>query len=176
MRTVILLLLLLPSLAVAKDIYLGVKVGDSRLPDLQKQIPLNTHDIFDANGAYGVFAGYQLLDWLSLEGGYNSLAKALLNDGAAGNYKVGGIEMAAMLHYPNINEHHVFARLGQIHYEWQSNGTEFNLNDKGWGDVWGFGGAYIITADVSTRLEYQVYPDLNKQQLRLLSLSVVYRF
>ncbi|EKP0259645.1 OmpA family protein [Aeromonas sobria] len=146
----------------------------------------------DALGG-GVFAGYELSDWLALEAGYNYLGRmkadypALANSNITAGYtgRVQGIELGLKPQYHLNEEVSLFAKTGTLAWWTEVIGHEVdyqcNTSDNGWSPMLGIGMEAVISNNLSARLEYQWFHnvgggDTGGSSMNMLTAGLAYRF
>ncbi|MDE1253771.1 OmpA family protein [Vibrio aestuarianus] len=158
--------LIFASSATMAEVYLGGKVGKSWLDDACRSV--DTCD--DDSSTVGVFLGYQALDWLSIEAGYDYLGEfsgAGLNDD-----KVNVITLAPKFSVPLGYGVELYAKVGGAYVDYGSEddysylgaaGLEFNTDNN-----------------LTFRVEYQAITDINNDLVRAqgnsATLGVAYKF
>ncbi|WP_394127655.1 OmpA family protein [Vibrio hepatarius] len=159
--------LLLASAPSMAELYVGGKVGKSWLDDACTTATANCDD--EASTA-GVFAGYEMWDFLSIEGGYDYLGKFTadgLNDD-----KVEAFTLAPKLNLPITNDISLYGKFGGAYVKYGNQ------------DDYSYLGAAGIEFDshenVTVRVEYQTITDANNDQVRAMgnsaTLGFVYKF
>lgn len=184
------LLLTLPLPLFANDLYVGAKAGwvhGHNACDSQRISCDN-----DALGA-GVFAGYELNDWLALEAGYNYFGNMKADYPALGHSdvtapytgKVQGIELSAKPYWALNESTSLFAKVGTLAWWTDVTGEEvgyqYSSSDNGWSPMLGTGLEIAMTDNLSARLEYQWFHNVGGSgtggsSINLLSAGVAYRF
>lgn len=182
------LLLSLPLLA--NDAYVGAKAGWVHGHNACESHNLTCDN--DALGA-GVFAGYELNDWLALEAGYNYFGNMKADYPALGHSdvtapytgKVQGIELGAKPYWDLNERTSLFAKVGTLAWWTDVTGDEVGYqhtaSDNGWSPMLGAGLEMAMTDNLSARLEYQWFhnvggSDTGGSSINMLSAGVTYRF
>ncbi|WP_392440298.1 porin OmpA [Edwardsiella piscicida] len=136
----------------------------------------------------GAFFGYQANPYLGFEMGYDWLGRMGYTGDVNAKFKSQGVQLAAKLSYPLMDDLDVYTRLGGM--VWRSdihgaaNGGDYtSSHDTGVSPLAAIGVEYALNKDWATRLDYQY---VNKVGTRsetgarpdntMLSLGVVYRF
>lgn len=153
-----------PSMA---EIYVGGKVGQSWLDDACTSATANCDD--DAS-TFGAFAGYEMWDFLSIEGGYDYLGK-YTTDGLNDD-KVEAYTLAPKLSLPITDGIALYGKFG---------GAYVKYGEKDDYSYLGAAGLELGSGDnVKVRVEYQAITDINNDQVRAMgnsaTLGVVYKF
>ncbi|MEX0333537.1 OmpA family protein [Vibrio tubiashii] len=159
--------LALASMNANADFYLGGKVGKSWLDDACTSITANCDD--DSMAA-GVLAGYQFMDYLSLEAGYDYLGE-FTADGLADD-KVKAFTIAPKLNLSLTEDIFLYGKFGGARVDYG------NKNDNSFLGAVGF--EVDSHKNVSIRLEYQRLTDVNNDYVRAAvnsaTLGFVYKF
>lgn len=141
----------------------------------------------------GVFVGYQVNDWLSLEGGYDYLGDitadypALGNPNVSAHYKgeMQGFEFVAKPFWQVTDEFSWFAKVGTLAWNMdvtgQEVGFEHSASDNGWSPLLGTGVEYAFNRNWSALLEYQWVNNVGGEStggtdLSMVNLGVTYHF
>lgn len=184
------LLLTLPLPLFANDVYVGAKAGWVHGHNACESQRISCDN--DALGA-GVFAGYELNDWLALEAGYNYFGNMKADYPALGHSdvtapytgKVQGIELSAKPYWALNESTSLFAKAGTL--AWWTNvtgeevGYQYSSGDNGWSPMLGTGLEIAMTDNLSARLEYQWFHNVGGSgtggsSINMLSAGVAYRF
>ena len=139
----------------------------------------------------GAFVGYQANQYLGFEMGYDWLGrmpyKGSVNNGA---FKAQGVQLAAKLSYPIMDDLDIYTRLGGMVWRADSKANFNNgLNgrrsdhDTGVSPLAAVGVEYALTRDWATRLDYQWTNNIGdagtvgtRPDNGMLSVGVSYRF
>jgi OOP family OmpA-OmpF porin len=184
------LLLTLPLPLLANDTYVGAKAGWVHGHNACESHSLACDN--DALGA-GVFAGYELNDWLALEAGYNYFGDmkadypALGNSDVTAHYtgQVQGIELGAKPYWDLNESTSLFAKVGTLAWWTDVTGNEVGYqhtaSDNGWSPMLGAGLEMAMTDNLSARLEYQWFHNVGGSatggsSINMLSAGMAYRF
>lgn len=141
----------------------------------------------------GIFVGYQVNDWLSLEGGYDYLGEltadypALGNPGVSAPYKgeIQGFEFVAKPFWRVTDELSWFAKVGTLVWNMDVTGQEVSFehsaDDNGWSPLLGTGVEYAFSHNWSALLEYQWINNVGGEStggtdLNMVTLGVAYHF
>ncbi|QYM94076.1 porin OmpA [Dickeya zeae] len=132
----------------------------------------------------GAFGGYQANQYLGFEMGYDWLGRMKYNGGNQGSFKAQGIQLAAKLSYPIVDDLDVYTRLGGFVWRADSHDNSgSNDNDTGVSPLAAVGVEYAITKNWATRLDYQWVNNIGdastvggRPDNGLLSVGVSYRF
>lgn len=141
----------------------------------------------------GIFVGYQVNDWLALEGGYDYLGDitadypALGNPTVSAHYKgeMQGLEFVAKPFWQVTDEFSWFAKVGTLAWNMdvtgQEVGFEHTADDNGWSPLLGTGVEYAFNRNWSALLEYQWVNNVGGvstggTDLSMVNLGVTYHF
>ena len=205
-----LVLLILTPLAQAADTdfatgswYLGAGYGKSRANIDQQRIALDLQNAgFQVNDvsrdrrddSYKLYAGYQLLPYLALEGGFFELGTFNFNADTVpmslygGETSIKGINLAVLGTLPLTEQLSALAKLGLTYNDsdtrFSSNGlvgvNDFNSSTHHSSYQFGVGLAYQLTRAFALRLEAERYriDDLvgNKGDIDVVTLGLTYRY
>lgn len=138
----------------------------------------------------GAFVGYQANQYLGFEMGYDWLGrmphKGSVNNGA---FKAQGVQLAAKLSYPIMNDLDIYTRLGGM--VWRADSSAhygatnqyLSENDTGVSPLAAVGFEYALTKNWATRLDYQWTNNIGdagtvgtRPDNAMLSVGVSYRF
>ncbi|KLN64334.1 OmpA family protein [Vibrio sp. VPAP30] len=159
--------LLIASAPTMAEVYLGGKVGKSWLDDACTSATANCDD---EASAIGVFAGYQMWDFLSIEGGYDYLGK-FTADGLSDD-KVEAFTLAPKVNLPITDGISLYGKLGGAYVKYG------NQNDYSY--IGAAGIEFDSHQNVAVRIEYQTITDINNNQVRAMgntaTLGFVYKF
>ncbi len=184
------LLLALPFPLLANDVYIGAKTGWVHGHNACESQSISCDN--NALGA-GVFAGYELNDWLALEAGYNYFGNMKADYPALGHRdvtapysgKVQGIEVGAKPYWDLNERTSLFAKLGTLAWWTDVTGDEVGYqhtaSDNGWSPMLGAGLEMAMTDNLSARLEYQWFHNVGGSatggsSINMLSAGVAYSF
>ncbi|MGY4028282.1 OmpA family protein [Aeromonas rivuli] len=184
------LLLTLPFPLLANDIYVGAKAGWVHGHNACESQRLTCDN--DALGA-GIFAGYELNDWLALEAGYNYFGSMKADYPALGHSdvtapytgKVQGIELGAKPYWDLNESTSLFAKVGTLAWWTDVTGEEVgyqhSASDNGWSPMLGAGLEMAMTDNLSARVEYQWFHNVGGSatggsSINMLSAGVAYHF
>lgn len=135
----------------------------------------------------GAYVGYQVNQYLGFEFGYDWMGRMTYRGEESGAFKAQGIQLAAKLSYPIMNDLDIYTRLGAmgwradttIHYA----GLEEKGHKYGVSPMAAAGIEYAITPSIATRLDYQWVNNIGEAEKvgvrpdnGMLSLGVSYRF
>ncbi|WP_431222909.1 porin OmpA [Serratia sp. L9] len=138
----------------------------------------------------GAFVGYQANQYLGFEMGYDWLGrmpyKGSVDNGA---FKAQGVQLAAKLSYPVMDNLDLYTRLGGMVWRADSkahfgdSGKRLSDHDTGVSPLAAVGVEYALTRDWATRLDYQWVNNIGdagtvgaRPDNGMLSLGVSYRF
>ncbi|NIG98030.1 MAG: porin OmpA [Serratia symbiotica] len=135
------------------------------------------------------FLGYQANQYLGFELGYDWLGrmpyKGSVNNGA---FKAQGVQLAAKLSYPIVDNLDIYTRLGGMVWRADSKASYDNVrrlssNDTGVSPLAAVGVEYALTKNLATHLDYQFVSNIgdagtvgSRPDNTMLSLGVSYRF
>ena len=148
--------------------YLGGGIGASQLEPEVINLPISVNDKNDLG--YKLFLGYDILDWLSLEGYASQLGSAGFSNGGSIDYDLYGGNLVATLPQstPGLS---FLGKLGLADISNSGNGVNFReVESKEF--TAGLGAEYHFSNDFSVRGEYEYFD----KDARLLSLSLLKRF
>lgn len=169
--------------------YTGAKVGWSNYHDtgFYDGTLNNSNDQPHQLGA-GAYMGYQANQYLGFELGYDWLGRMTYRGADSGAFKAQGIQLAAKLSYPIMNDLDLYTRLGAMGWRADSTyhpagGGEHKNHDTGVSPLAAIGVEYAITPSIATRLDYQWVNNIGdgdsvgtRPDNGTLSLGVAYRF
>lgn len=173
--------------------YGGAKFGWSHYFDASGKKDFNdnlsaaTDFNFDRdNVGGGVFAGYQITDWLAAEGGYDYLGNMQVNgnNGAPGaRLKSQGLQMSLKASYGLTDAWDIYGRAGAMGYRAESDISGHNKFETGVRPLAAVGTEYAFTPSLAGRLEYQWVSNVgNANQIGIsadtssVTAGLVYRF
>ncbi|RPH28822.1 porin OmpA [Buttiauxella warmboldiae] len=138
------------------------------------------------NASGGVFAGYQVLPWLAVEGGYDYLGNMGINgnNGVAGaKMKSQGLQLSVKASYGLTDSWDIYGRAGVMGYRAETNNAGHNNFETGVRPLAALGTEYAFTKNWAGRLEYQWVSNVgNANQIGIssdvssVSAGIVYRF
>ncbi|MCE2948848.1 MAG: outer membrane beta-barrel protein [bacterium] len=172
---------------------LGFKTGDFNIG------PAGTSVAFDENNtAFKFFAGYRVLPWLAIEGGYDNLGRNAVNftnvgGGAKLDYKVDALKLTGVGTFALGNTgFSAFGKVGFGYTRVRENSSSFpvvmargELSEREWkiSPVIGAGLQYQLPRGLALRAEYEVYNEVGDSPLPtgraragLWSMSLMYLF
>ncbi|MFK3660578.1 porin OmpA [Scandinavium sp. NPDC088450] len=173
--------------------YGGAKFGWSHYFDASgnKDFNDNLHDATDFdidhdNVGGGVFGGYQINDWLAVEGGYDYLGNMQINGNNGVNgakMKSQGLQLSLKTSYGFTDNWDIYGRFGAMGYRAESDISGHNKFETGIRPVVALGTEYAFTQNWAGRLEYQWVSNVgNSNQIGVsadvssVTAGVVYRF
>ncbi|ABM02543.1 OmpA/MotB domain protein [Psychromonas ingrahamii 37] len=138
--------------------YTGARLGGAHYSDFAENIW--TPDNQDQNDlAGGIFLGYNYKPWLAVETGYTYLGEAQFGNNRSVEQQ--GIDLVGKFTWQATDSLDVFAKAGGFYYFADGKG-EFNTShDRGLIPTTGAGVEYFFNKNVSARLEYQYYHDID---------------
>lgn len=176
------------------EFYVGAKAGLTQFANGCDADSLEL-ECDDQSEGVGVYGGYQALDWLALELGYDYLGKAessyptLVQPGARADIgaKAQGIELGLKADYALGERAGVFAKGGTLLWQVEKSASAPGLGsvsekDSGGALMLGAGVEYRLTDNWNTRLEYQYFNDVGGDaetegsDMHFVGLGLDYRF
>lgn len=137
----------------------------------------------------GAFLGYQANQYLGFELGYDWLGRMpYKGDKDNGAFKAQGVQLAAKLSYPIMEDLDVYTRLGGMVWRADSkgnfrDGTRISDHDTGVSPLAAVGLEYAVTKNWATRLDYQWVNNIGdastvgaRPDNGMLSVGLSYRF
>ncbi|UQY45592.1 porin OmpA [Erwinia sp. PK3-005] len=173
--------------------YTGAKLGWSQYHDTGyygNNYVNNDGPTHESQLGAGAFVGYQANPYLGFELGYDWLGR-MPNKGDVvnGAFKAQGIQLAAKLSYPIMDDLDVYTRLGGMVWRADSTqhvvGTDISRNDHDTGvsPLAAVGVEYALNKNWATRLDYQWVNNIGdagtvgtRPDNAMLSLGLSYRF
>ena len=155
-------------------LYVGGSVGQSTLK-------VNDIDFDETDTTYKIFAGYMLLPFLGVEGGYVDFGGPNRNYSGLGSveFQVDGWEGFVVGNLP-LGPVDLFAKAGVLSYnvDVKTNGPVFgNLSGNDSDEVGAYGaGAAVGLGPIKVRGEYTYYDVNHVDDAYLLSVGVTYQF
>lgn len=125
---------------------------------------------------WNAFAGWQLVRFLAVEGGYRDFGHARFEPG--GNVKGNALELDAVGSLPLYGSMSLIGRIGVFHGNLKGEGIEERTN----GGTFGWGTQYDFSPNTSVRFEFQRYLHMGggdfgiKTNVDSLSLGLVLRY
>lgn len=173
--------------------YGGAKFGWSHYFDASgnKDFNDNLHDATDFNIDHdnvggGVFGGYQINDWLAVEGGYDYLGNMQVNgnNGVNGTkMKSQGLQLSLKTSYGFTDDWDVYGRFGAMGYRAESSSASRSEFETGVRPLVAVGTEYAFNQNWAGRLEYQWVSNVgNSNQIGVsadvssVTAGLVYRF
>ncbi|RJT25998.1 porin OmpA [Buttiauxella izardii] len=173
--------------------YGGAKMGWSHYFDASGNKDFNDNvsnatdfDFDKDNVSGGVFAGYQVLPWLAVEGGYDYLGNMGINGNngvAGGKMESQGLQLSLKASYGLTDAWDIYGRAGAMGYRAEVNNAGHSNFETGIRPLAAVGTEYAFTKNWAGRLEYQWVSNVgNSNQIGFssdvssVSAGVVYRF
>lgn len=173
--------------------YGGAKFGWSHYFDtsVNNDFNDNMHQAtdFDTNGdnvGGGVFGGYQINDWLAVEGGYDYLGNMQFNgnnSAAGGKMKSQGLQLSLKASYGLSDSWDLYGRAGAMGYRAETETADHSTFETGVRPLLAVGTEYAFTPSIAGRLEYQWVSNVgNENQIGMtadvstVTAGIVYRF
>lgn len=145
-----------------RDWYAGVKAGwsDYYNSDIGKNLSPGANSdyiLHGSNAVGGVFLGYQALDWLGIEGGYDYLGNASFSSStsAGASFKGQGIQMSLKMNLPLTEIFSIYGRLGMMGWTTQVESSGHSNSDNGVSPLAAVGTELSFSDQFALRLEYQ---------------------
>ncbi|MGF6190659.1 porin OmpA [Serratia sp. 2723] len=167
--------------------YTGAKLGWSQFHDTGfygNGYTVDNDARKDQIGA-GAFVGYQANQYLGFEMGYDWLGRMKYTGANTGSFKAQGVQLAAKLSYPIVNDLDIYTRLGGMVWRADSDGagSSNGNHDTGVSPLAAVGVEYALNRDWATRLDYQWVNNIGdagtvgaRPDNGMLSVGVSYRF
>ncbi|MCP4956794.1 MAG: OmpA family protein [Photobacterium aquimaris] len=176
--------------AEGETVYVGGKVGWTHFSNGCESHNLDCDR--EAIGA-GVFLGYKLNDWLSIEGGYDYLGKAKAiypsldapSVDAPYSAKFQGVELGVKADYYLNDSWNIFGKVGGLAWRADKKGEELNYDvqerDEDFSLMLGAGLEYRLTKELKTRIEYQWFDNVGGENtggsnINFLTVGLTYSF
>lgn len=173
--------------------YGGAKFGWSHYADVSSkgnfnanQAAANDFNVDHDNVGGGVFGGYQINNWLAIEGGYDYLGNMQFNGnhGVPGTkMKSQGLQLSLKTSYGLTDDWDLYGRFGAMGYRAETDTAGHNRFETGVRPLVAVGTEYALTKSWAGRLEYQWVSNVgNANQIGLsadessVTAGVVYRF
>ncbi len=139
--------------------YAGARLGGTHYSDFSNLPPNTDVDKDDFGG--GAFLGYNITPWLALETGYTYLGNPDVNaDGTEGSIEQQAIDLVGKFTWNTTDSMAVFAKAGGAYYFAEGQDDLSAYDDEGVVATAGLGVEYFFNKNVSARLEYQYYHDI----------------
>ena len=137
--------------------YVGARLGGAHYSDFaNNKWKENNQDKDDIAG--GVFVGYNYSSWFAIVTGYTYLGEAEITHNSSVEQQ--GIDLVSKFTWHATDDFAVFAKAGGFYYFADGKDQVSAANDKGLVPTTGAGVEYFFNKNVSARLEYQYYHDL----------------
>ncbi|MEJ5073306.1 porin OmpA [Enterobacter ludwigii] len=173
--------------------YAGAKFGWSHYADVSGNKNFNENlnasndfNVDHDNVGGGVFGGYQITNWLAVEGGYDYLGNMQFNGNNGVNgakMKSQGLQLSLKTSYALTDDWDLYGRFGAMGYRAETDVAGKNKFETGVRPLVAAGTEYAFTKNWAGRLEYQWVSNVgNSNQIGLSSdihsvtAGVVYRF
>lgn len=160
--------------------YAGARAGVAHYNSFESNL---SNDLSDDNDfAAGLFLGYNVNEWFSLETGYTYLGKLETIENREITAQT--IDLVGKFTWQVAEPLDIFAKAGGATYYTEVNEELPELDDRGISGTVGVGLEYFFSKNVSTRLEYQYYRSLDlddkgynsEWDTHLLALGLVYNW
>lgn len=149
------------------DWYAGIKAGwsDYYNSDTGRNLTPGAesdYTLHGSNAVGGVFFGYQALDWLGVEGGYDYLGNASFSSSTAAgaSLKAQGIQMSLKMSLPVTESLSLYSRLGMMGWFTQVESSGHTNTDNGISPLAALGTEFSFGDQLAIRLEYQYTANL----------------
>lgn len=163
--------------------YFDASGNKSYSDNLQNATDFNVdHD----NVGGGIFGGYQINNWLAVEGGYDYLGNMQVNGNHGvngGKMKSQGLQLSMKASYAINDSWDIYGRAGMMGYRAESNVGNHSNFETGVRPLAAVGTEYAFTPNWAGRLEYQWVSNVgNSNQIGIsadnssVSAGIVYRF
>ncbi|HEY7865119.1 MAG TPA: OmpA family protein [Psychromonas sp.] len=137
--------------------YVGARLGGAHYSDFaNNKWKENNQDQDDIAG--GVFAGYNYSSWFAVETGYTYLGETEITKNNSVEQQ--GIDLVSKFTWHATDDLAVFAKAGGFYYFADGKDQIRAASDRGLIATTGAGVEYFFNKNVSARLEYQYYHDL----------------
>lgn len=145
-----------------RDWYAGVKAGwsDYYNSNIGKNLSSGANSDYKLHGSNavgGIFLGYQALDWMEIEGGYDYLGNASFSNStsAGASFKGQGIQMSLKMNLPLTEIFSIYGRLGMMGWTTQVESSGHTNTDNGVSPLAAVGTELSFSNQFALRLEYQ---------------------
>ncbi|CAG22515.1 OmpA family protein [Photobacterium profundum] len=136
--------------------YAGARVGGTSYSGLS--IDSRSSDIDKEDWGGGAFLGYNIVPWFAVEGGYTYLGEMDFKADDA-SIEQQGLDLVGKFTWNVTNSIDLFAKAGGFYYFTDGSGA-ISGSDDGIIGTAGVGAEYFFNKNLSARLEYQYYNDL----------------
>ena len=137
--------------------YAGARLGGAHYSDLSSS-QLDSNQLEKDDWAGGVFLGYNIKPWLAIKTGYTYLGEAEFN--TVGSVEQQGIDLVGKFTWRAADSLDIFAKAGGFYYFADGDDLLSDYDDRGVVATAGLGLEYYFTKNISTRLEYQFYNNI----------------
>ncbi|WP_232784894.1 OmpA family protein [Psychromonas sp. MB-3u-54] len=138
--------------------YAGARLGGAHYSDFTNN-NWNPENQDQNDLAGGIFLGYNYKSWFAVETGYTYLGEAEF--GNNNSVEQQGVDIVSKFTWQATDSLSVFAKAGGFYYFADGQGQFSASHDRGLIPTTGAGVEYFFSKNVSTRLEYQYYHDLD---------------
>lgn len=162
--------------------YYNADIGHHTSPEADDQTGYTLHG---SNAAGGAFFGYQAMDWLAVEGGYDYLGNASVtsNNAYGTRLESQGIQLSVKMSLPLTDSWDLYARGGMMGWMSQVKSGGQTNTDNGVSPLAALGTEVALSDSLAMRLEYQYTGNVGnggdngiEADNGQTSLGVVYRF
>lgn len=162
--------------------YYDADIGQHLSPEANKNTEYNLHG---SNAVGGAFVGYQALDWLAVEAGYDYLGNAsITSNNAAGVHLEGqGMQLGVKMSLPLTDNWDLYARGGMMAWMTKTESGGHSNTDNGASPLAALGTEFGLGDNLAMRIEYQYTSGVgngNDDGIKVgngqTSLGVVYHF
>lgn len=139
--------------------YAGARIGGTHYSDFSN-LPADL-DIDKDDWGGGVFLGYNISPWLAIETGYTYLGEADASWGLLeGAIEQQAIDLVGKFTWNTSDSLDLFAKAGGAYYFAEGQDDLSDYDDEGVVATAGLGIEYFFSKNVSARIEYQYYHDM----------------
>ncbi|WP_086980736.1 outer membrane beta-barrel protein [Vibrio aphrogenes] len=180
-----------PAIHQASEFYAGGKVGAAKFSSPCGEQHESCSD--ETGIAAGLYGGYQVLDWLAIEGGYIYLGgpsatyPTMEQPTSLVDYSstVQGLELGLKADYALSKQLLVFGKGGALYWNVNTDADEpsaKDMDDSGFSPMLGGGLEYRLSQHLSARMEYQYFYDVGDSKttgssdVHFLGFGLDYRF
>ncbi|MEX0958544.1 MAG: outer membrane beta-barrel protein [Burkholderiales bacterium] len=164
-----------PAAAQGTGFYVGAGAGQTS-SDLCSDPAFAGLSCDDKDTGIKVFGGYNFLPNFGVEAAWIDLGEASVSGpGGSGKVSVDGYQIAGVGILPINPQFDVFGKVGFYMWDAELTSTFGNASEDGTDLMFGFGGAWNFTPQLSLRAEWERF-DVDDEDADLLSASIVFKF